>query len=283
MPAATMARRVTMSSDAGPTVATILVRRSTRVRLGRRAALSDARPEPEGPDGDSHGLVLTSVTGSSLADVGRGSNGCPPGGTHGCDVRTRGMPLRGPGGRVLQRLLPEARDPGGPPGPRVRLRARRLPVTTMRSDPMTLIGPGVVQIDTLLGGWERVTAGYLIEGPEPVLVETGSQTSVPSLLAALADHGPGTVRPGRRGRHPHPPRPRRRGGRRGRRLPPGHGLRAREGGPPPGRPVPAGGLRGPGLRRPARLPLRPAGAHAGRRGSRCLGTATRWWSDRVAP
>ena len=51
------------------------------------------------------------------------------------------------------------------------------------------IGPGVLQIDTLLGGWERVTAGYLIEGPSPVLVETGSQSSVPSLLDALARHG----------------------------------------------------------------------------------------------
>lgn len=56
---------------------------------------------------------------------------------------------------------------------------------------MTRIGPGVVQIDTLLGGWERVTAGFLVEGPEPVLVETGSQSSVPALLAALADHGVG--------------------------------------------------------------------------------------------
>ena len=51
------------------------------------------------------------------------------------------------------------------------------------------IGPGVLQIDTLLGGWAEVTAGYLIEGPEPVLVETGSQSSVPTLLAALAAHG----------------------------------------------------------------------------------------------
>lgn len=49
----------------------------------------------------------------------------------------------------------------------------------------TIIGPGVRQIDTLLGGWERVTAGYLIEGPAPVLVETGSQSSVAELLAAL--------------------------------------------------------------------------------------------------
>jgi len=47
----------------------------------------------------------------------------------------------------------------------------------------TRIGDGVLQIDTLLGGWERVTAGYLVEGPAPVLVETGSQSSVPALLA----------------------------------------------------------------------------------------------------
>jgi glyoxylase-like metal-dependent hydrolase (beta-lactamase superfamily II) len=53
------------------------------------------------------------------------------------------------------------------------------------------IAPGVLEIDTLLGGWERVTAGYLIEGPAPVLVETGSQSSVPVLLAALRQIGVG--------------------------------------------------------------------------------------------
>src|SRR5215212_1769231 len=51
----------------------------------------------------------------------------------------------------------------------------------------TRIGPGVLEIDTLLGGWDKVTAGYLVEGPAPVLVETGSQSSVPALLAALAE------------------------------------------------------------------------------------------------
>src|SRR5687768_5646788 len=50
---------------------------------------------------------------------------------------------------------------------------------------MSRIASGVIEIDTLLGGWERVTAGYLVTGPAPVLVETGSQTSVPQLLAAL--------------------------------------------------------------------------------------------------
>ena len=53
------------------------------------------------------------------------------------------------------------------------------------------VGPGVVEIDTRLGGWERVTAGYLIEGPAPVLVETGSQSSVPTLLGALDGLGVG--------------------------------------------------------------------------------------------
>ena len=49
----------------------------------------------------------------------------------------------------------------------------------------------MLEIDTLLGGWERVTAGYLITGPAPVLVGTGRQTSVPTLLAALDDLGIG--------------------------------------------------------------------------------------------
>jgi glyoxylase-like metal-dependent hydrolase (beta-lactamase superfamily II) len=53
------------------------------------------------------------------------------------------------------------------------------------------IAPGVLEIDTLLGGWERVTAGYLMEGSAPVLVETGSQSSVPVLLAALDSIGVG--------------------------------------------------------------------------------------------
>jgi glyoxylase-like metal-dependent hydrolase (beta-lactamase superfamily II) len=51
------------------------------------------------------------------------------------------------------------------------------------------IAPGVLQIDTLLGGWHEVTAGYLITGDAPVLVETGSQTSVPQVLAALDELG----------------------------------------------------------------------------------------------
>ncbi|MGH9156479.1 MAG: MBL fold metallo-hydrolase [Acidimicrobiales bacterium] len=49
----------------------------------------------------------------------------------------------------------------------------------------SVVAPGIVEIDTLLGGWEKVTAGYLVQGPAPVLVETGSQSSVPAMLAGL--------------------------------------------------------------------------------------------------
>jgi glyoxylase-like metal-dependent hydrolase (beta-lactamase superfamily II) len=55
----------------------------------------------------------------------------------------------------------------------------------------TTIAPGVLQIDTLLGGWERMTAGYLLPGDAPVLVETGSQSSVPALLEAMTGLGVG--------------------------------------------------------------------------------------------
>jgi glyoxylase-like metal-dependent hydrolase (beta-lactamase superfamily II) len=53
------------------------------------------------------------------------------------------------------------------------------------------VADGVIELDTLLGGWEHVTAGYLIEGDAPVLVETGSQSSVPTLLDLLARVGLG--------------------------------------------------------------------------------------------
>jgi glyoxylase-like metal-dependent hydrolase (beta-lactamase superfamily II) len=53
------------------------------------------------------------------------------------------------------------------------------------------IAAGVLEIDTLLGGWRQTTAGYLLTGPKPVLVETGSQSSVPVLLGALSEAGLG--------------------------------------------------------------------------------------------
>jgi len=55
----------------------------------------------------------------------------------------------------------------------------------------TRVAPGVVQVDTMLGGWDQVTAGYLIEGPEPCLVETGSQSSLATVLSELDQLGLG--------------------------------------------------------------------------------------------
>ncbi len=56
-----------------------------------------------------------------------------------------------------------------------------------------VVAEGVIELDTRLGGWERVTAGYLIEGDAPVLIETGSQSSVPVLLAQLDRLGLGAT------------------------------------------------------------------------------------------
>ncbi len=56
---------------------------------------------------------------------------------------------------------------------------------------MELIAPGIRQIDTLLGGMDRMTAGFLVEGSQPALVETGSQSSVGAVRDALTDAGLG--------------------------------------------------------------------------------------------
>jgi glyoxylase-like metal-dependent hydrolase (beta-lactamase superfamily II) len=54
-----------------------------------------------------------------------------------------------------------------------------------------LIAPGIRQIDTMLGGMDRMTAGFLIDGPQPALVETGSQSSVGAVTEALTGLGLG--------------------------------------------------------------------------------------------
>lgn len=56
---------------------------------------------------------------------------------------------------------------------------------------ITEIAPGVIEIDTLLGGWEKATAGYVIAGVRPLLIETGSQSSVATLTGALDELGIG--------------------------------------------------------------------------------------------
>ena len=53
------------------------------------------------------------------------------------------------------------------------------------------IADGVFEIDTLLGGWDHLTAGYLLTGPSPCLIEVGSQSSTKAVLAELATLGVG--------------------------------------------------------------------------------------------
>jgi glyoxylase-like metal-dependent hydrolase (beta-lactamase superfamily II) len=53
------------------------------------------------------------------------------------------------------------------------------------------LGHGVYQIDTFMAGYERITAGYLIRGERPCLVETGTAPSAPVVRDALAGLGIG--------------------------------------------------------------------------------------------
>lgn len=54
------------------------------------------------------------------------------------------------------------------------------------------VAAGIAMFDTLLAGWEHVTAAYLVAGTQPALVETGAQTSVPAVRHALAEMGLGS-------------------------------------------------------------------------------------------
>jgi glyoxylase-like metal-dependent hydrolase (beta-lactamase superfamily II) len=56
---------------------------------------------------------------------------------------------------------------------------------------ITDLGHDVFQIDTRMAGYEGVTAGYLIRGSRPCLVETGTAPSAPVVSAALESLGVG--------------------------------------------------------------------------------------------
>jgi glyoxylase-like metal-dependent hydrolase (beta-lactamase superfamily II) len=59
-------------------------------------------------------------------------------------------------------------------------------------DPVVFeVADGITAIDTLMGGRERYTAGYLLEAAEPALVETGPGTSVEPVAEALKHLGIG--------------------------------------------------------------------------------------------
>jgi glyoxylase-like metal-dependent hydrolase (beta-lactamase superfamily II) len=54
---------------------------------------------------------------------------------------------------------------------------------------VTDLGNDVFQIDTRMAGFSGITAGYLIRGSRPCLVETGTATSAPVVRAALSSLG----------------------------------------------------------------------------------------------
>ena len=55
----------------------------------------------------------------------------------------------------------------------------------------TDLGGGVHSIDTLMAGYDGITAGYLVLADRPILIETGTAKSAPTVQAALASHGIG--------------------------------------------------------------------------------------------
>jgi glyoxylase-like metal-dependent hydrolase (beta-lactamase superfamily II) len=59
------------------------------------------------------------------------------------------------------------------------------------ADIITDLGNEVFQIDTLMAGYDGITAGYLIRGERPCLVETGTAPSAPLVRDALAALGIG--------------------------------------------------------------------------------------------
>ena len=50
---------------------------------------------------------------------------------------------------------------------------------------ITDLGHDVFQIDTKMAGYDGITAGYLIRGSRPCLVETGTAPSAPVVRSAL--------------------------------------------------------------------------------------------------
>src|SRR5713101_6619127 len=58
---------------------------------------------------------------------------------------------------------------------------------------VTSLGREVFQIDTRMAGYDGITAGYLIRGDKPCLVETGTAPSAPVVRDALAALGIGSA------------------------------------------------------------------------------------------
>jgi len=58
-------------------------------------------------------------------------------------------------------------------------------------DTITELGGEVFEIDTRMGGHSGITAGYLIRGDRPCLIETGTALSAPTVIESLAALGIG--------------------------------------------------------------------------------------------
>jgi glyoxylase-like metal-dependent hydrolase (beta-lactamase superfamily II) len=56
---------------------------------------------------------------------------------------------------------------------------------------ITDLGHDVFQIDTMMAGYSQITAGYLVRGAAPCLIETGTAPSAPVVRDALASLGVG--------------------------------------------------------------------------------------------
>jgi glyoxylase-like metal-dependent hydrolase (beta-lactamase superfamily II)/uncharacterized protein (DUF1015 family) len=67
------------------------------------------------------------------------------------------------------------------------------PPETSVAPEITDLGNDVFQIDTRMAGYAGITAGYLIRGSRPCLVETGTAPSAPLVRDALASLGVGTT------------------------------------------------------------------------------------------
>ena len=57
---------------------------------------------------------------------------------------------------------------------------------------VTDLGNDVYQIDTEQSGYVGITAGYLIRGSKPTLIETGTSSSAQVVIDSLATLGIGT-------------------------------------------------------------------------------------------
>src|ERR1700693_1970242 len=75
------------------------------------------------------------------------------------------------------------------------MRAGRLRPAVCDNEPVeeaiTALGHEVFQIDTRMAGYDGITAGYLIRGDRPCLVETGTAPSAPVVRDALTRLGIG--------------------------------------------------------------------------------------------